>query len=83
MKIELLPLVLVGRTPWSARDALVPLPDHWRRPPVRYEEADQGFGRGPGGPPHHSVAASTGLAGVAGVAAPAAFTGLTADRSLA
>ena len=35
----------VGRTPWSARVPLDPLPgDH---------QADEGVGRGPGGPPHH------------------------------
>ena len=81
-------LVLVGRTPWSARDALVPLPGQYRLLAER-EEADQGVRRGPGGPPHHGVAGFTGSAtvaaftGVAGVAASAALTGLTADRSLA
>jgi hypothetical protein len=37
---------LVGRTPWSARDPLVP-------PALtKSEKADRGFGRGPGGPPY-------------------------------
>jgi len=35
---------LVGRTPWSARDALVPLSS---------KKAGQGAGCGPGGPPHN------------------------------
>jgi hypothetical protein len=41
---------LVGRTPWSARDALVPR----CRPFTETEtgKADQGVGRGPGGPPY-------------------------------
>ena len=37
----------VGRTPGSARDAFVP---HL----TRHEQADEGVGRGPGGPPRHS-----------------------------
>jgi hypothetical protein len=41
---------LVGRTPWSAR---VPLDPH----PGGREQADEGVGRGPGGPPHHSTEA--------------------------
>jgi len=37
----------VGRTPWSARDALVP-----RQPFTDPEQADEGVGRGPAGPPY-------------------------------
>src|ERR1019366_9315914 len=33
--------IIVGRTPWSARDAPVP------------RQADEGVGRGPGAPSHH------------------------------
>ena len=33
--------IIVGRTPWSARDAPVP------------RQADEGVGRRPGGPPHY------------------------------
>src|ERR1017187_6079386 len=40
----------VGRPPWSAR---VPLDPHL----VVRERADEGVGRGPGGPPHHSAEA--------------------------
>ena len=40
---------MVGGTPWSAR---VPLDPH----PGRREQADEGVGRGPGGPPHRSGA---------------------------
>jgi WD40 repeat protein len=42
----------VGRTPWSARDPLVPLPEPGTAP----HQADQGVGRGPGGPPHNQEA---------------------------
>jgi len=41
---------LVGRTPWSARDALVP-----RQPCAEPEQADEGVGRGPGGPPYQRI----------------------------
>src|SRR5450631_4749193 len=44
---------MVGRTPWSARDAPVPLPAHRVRYLAECEQADGGVGRGPGGPPHH------------------------------
>ena len=38
---------LVGRSPWSARVPLDP-------PPLeRQEQAGEGAGRRPGGPPHH------------------------------
>ena len=44
-------LVMVGRTPRSGcplgQDALVPQPE------PRHQQADEGVGRGPGGPPHH------------------------------
>jgi hypothetical protein len=40
-------VVLVGRTPWSARDAPVPPPEQ-----PGCQQADGGVGRGPGGPPH-------------------------------
>src|ERR1035441_1705481 len=44
---------LVGRTPWSTRDA-VPLFARRIKPAPRHgEQADEGVGRGPGGPPHH------------------------------
>src|SRR5664279_3366687 len=36
---------VVGRTPWSARVPLDP-------PSCRLQQADEGVGRGPGGPPH-------------------------------
>jgi hypothetical protein len=42
---------LVGRTPWSAADALVGL---WE--PA--QEASQGAGCGPGGPPHQTAPAT-------------------------
>ena len=42
----------VGRTPWSARDALVPLPEQRYQHLAGLEQADEGVGRGPGGPPH-------------------------------
>jgi hypothetical protein len=41
---------LVGRTPWSAADALVGLCE-------RVREAGQGAGCGPGGPPHQKATA--------------------------
>src|ERR1019366_4123472 len=44
-------LVVVGRTPRSGcplgQDAPVPPPE------PRHQQADEGVGRGPGGPPHH------------------------------
>jgi hypothetical protein len=43
---------LVGRTPWSARDALVP-PVREESVDCDYREADQGVGRGRGRPPHY------------------------------
>jgi len=42
----------VGRTPWSAADALVGLPEPPRQPHARCGQADGGVRRGPGGPPH-------------------------------
>src|ERR1035441_10341186 len=47
----------VGRTPWSARDALVPHPEQRYRHLASCEQADGGVGRGPGGPPHHLAGA--------------------------
>src|ERR1035441_1513472 len=38
---------MVGRTPWPARDALVPLLEKHQRP-AGCEQADGGVGRGPG-----------------------------------
>src|ERR1039457_5354332 len=46
---------MVGRTPWSARDALVPLPGQRYQHHAERQQADGGVGRGPGGPPHHSL----------------------------
>src|ERR1035438_6543067 len=57
---------LVGRTPWSARDALVP-------PPEVRQQAHGGVGRGPGGPPHPTRLA---WAAVAVVLAQAALGGI-------
>ena len=45
--------LMVGRTPRSARDALVPQPEQRHQHLTRREQADEGVGRGPGGPPHH------------------------------
>ena len=42
----------VGRTPWSARDALVPQPEQRYQHPAKREQADGGVGRSPGGLPH-------------------------------
>jgi len=42
---------LVGRTPWSARVPLDPLYAKRENSPVT-EKADEGVGRGPGGPPY-------------------------------
>ena len=44
---------LVGRTTWSARDALVPLPEQRYQHLAGLGQADGGVGRGPGGPSHH------------------------------
>src|ERR1035438_799707 len=46
---------MVGRTPWSARDALVPLQGLRYQHHAERQQADGGVGRGPGGPPHHSL----------------------------
>ena len=48
---------IVGQTPWSARDAIVPQPQLKHQPHRRCQQPDQGVGRGPGGPPHkhHSL----------------------------
>jgi hypothetical protein len=46
------PALLVGRTPWSARDALVPPPAQRDQHLAKRKQADGGVGRGPGGPPH-------------------------------
>ena len=43
---------IVGQTPWSARDAIVPQPQLKHQPHRRCQQPDQGVGRGPGGPPH-------------------------------
>ena len=43
---------MVGRTPWSARVPLDPLPGS-EISFVRPAQADGGVGCGPGGPPHH------------------------------
>ncbi len=43
---------LLGRTPWSAADPLVGLQAHPQKLDGRSEKADEGVGRGPGGPPH-------------------------------
>src|ERR1022692_1327554 len=45
------PAEAVGRTPWSARDALVPHPEQRFPHLASCEQADGGGGRGPGGPP--------------------------------
>ena len=46
----------MGRTPWSGvpsgPDAPVPLLEPRCQPPRRHGQADEGVGRGPGGPPH-------------------------------
>src|SRR5450759_5040236 len=43
---------MVGRTPRSARDALVPQPVQRYQHLAGCQQADGGVGRGPGGPPH-------------------------------
>src|ERR1035441_5115357 len=45
-------LGMVGRTPWSARDAPVPLPAPRSQHLAGCEQADGGVGRGLGGPAH-------------------------------
>src|ERR1035441_9978834 len=45
---------MVGRPPWSARDALVPLPGQRYQHHAKRQQADGGVGRGPGGPPHQA-----------------------------
>jgi hypothetical protein len=47
---------VVGRTPWSAAGPPAGLFAHVAKICVRYKEAGEGVGRGPGGPPHHSAA---------------------------
>jgi hypothetical protein len=42
----------VGQTPWSARDALVPLSAH-RIKSLHMAMADEGVGRGRGRPPYN------------------------------
>ena len=59
----------LGRTPGSARDALVPQPEQ----PHQHQEADGGVGRGPGGPPHHCVHAVVLGGGNVGLQAAEAF----------
>jgi len=49
--------IKVGRTPWSARDALVPPPEQPGR-----EQRVQGDPRGPGGPPHRVMRSLFGIA---------------------
>jgi hypothetical protein len=49
---------LGGADPRSARDAAVPLPAQWGQYLARREQADEGVGRGPGGPPHRAYATS-------------------------
>ena len=44
------PRDLVGRTPRSARDALVPLPGQRYQHHAERQQADEGVPRGPGGP---------------------------------
>ena len=64
---------VVGRTPWSARDALVPQPEQPHQHLAGCEQADGGVGRGPGGPPHHSVHAVVLGGGNVGLQAAEAF----------
>ena len=47
---------IVGRTPWSARDPLVPLFPVTAQVLASAKKADEGVGRGPGGPPHRLLA---------------------------
>jgi hypothetical protein len=44
---------MVGRTPWSAADALVGLLELCTMPARLCRQRDEGVPRGPGGPPHH------------------------------
>src|SRR5450631_86344 len=79
---------MVGRTPWSARDALVPLPGQRYQDHAERQQADGGVGRGPGGPPHHSprVVFRPGFAGILALLVMAALpvlaqdTGISAER---
>src|ERR1035438_3131699 len=57
---------LGGRTPWSARDALVPQPGE------QCEQAGEGAGRGTGGPPSILLVRLLALLFLAALAAPAA-----------
>ena len=52
-----LPPQMVGRTPRSARDARVPLPESRYQLLAGGQQADGGVGRGPGGPPHQALIA--------------------------
>jgi hypothetical protein len=60
----LLPRSLVGRTPRSARDPLVPL----LRVTTESHQTGQGAGRGPGGPPHSGWRLPLGIAAAAAFA---------------
>ncbi len=46
---------------WSARDAPVPPPADWGRHDAECKQADEGVGRGPGGPPHDLCRIATGI----------------------
>ncbi|MGA3018739.1 MAG: hypothetical protein ABSF62_16585, partial [Bryobacteraceae bacterium] len=59
-------MCLGGRTPWSARDALVPQPEQ------ECKQAGEGAGRGPGGPPSILLVRLLALLLLAALAAPAA-----------
>ena len=47
------PTGMVGRTPWSARVPLDPILANEGTFTQRTGQADEGVGRGPGGPPHN------------------------------
>jgi hypothetical protein len=47
-RVATLTAQMVGRTPWSARDALVPLPSQRYHHHAERQQADGGVGRGPG-----------------------------------
>src|ERR1017187_519574 len=47
-RVATLTAQMVGRTPWSARDALVPLPSQRYQHHAERQQADGGVGRGPG-----------------------------------
>src|ERR1017187_4610187 len=51
---EAAPAGLVGRTPWSAADALVGLLAQCKMPISLFRQRDAGVPRGPGGPPHQT-----------------------------